>query len=281
MDQDNDTFKGVTRELTFDRVAHVPKLGRHNLFSTKRLTTAFDAPMRVYPAAATIRPSFGRKTLVFHSPRPETGLLEIKTRRRADMKEPLTPITAARSMATARANPRHIMEFHRLLDHPSEEIARGTARMSSVPLKGTWSPCLQCSESRVRRYAVPKSTENRTNKRAERFFVDITGPFHVTSFGGNRYAMLCVDDFTRFKFIRFLKHKSDHAKKLRELVAEHIAPAGIKIGTVRIDGGGEFEGEFQTLLKELGVKRERTPPHTPRYKRLDSYETRPWPFYEV
>ena len=31
VDQNNDTFKGATRELTLDRVAHVPKLGRHNL----------------------------------------------------------------------------------------------------------------------------------------------------------------------------------------------------------------------------------------------------------
>ena len=67
VDQDNNTFKGAMRELTTDRVAHVPNLGRHNLLSGKRLTTAFDAPMRVYPAAATIRPRFGRKSLVFRS----------------------------------------------------------------------------------------------------------------------------------------------------------------------------------------------------------------------
>ena len=77
--------------------------------------------------------------------------------------------------------------------------------------------------------------------------------------------MLCVNDFIRFKFVRFLKHKSDAARELRELVAEHIATAGIKIGTVRTDGGGEFEGELQSLLKELGIKRETTPPHTPQY----------------
>ena len=65
VDQDNGTFKGATREL--NRVAHVPELGRHNLLSAKRLTTAFDAPMRVYPATATIEPHFGRKTLVFRS----------------------------------------------------------------------------------------------------------------------------------------------------------------------------------------------------------------------
>ena len=152
VDQDNGTFKGATRELILDRVAHVPKLGGHNLVSEKRLTIV-DASMRVYAAAATIRPHFGRKTLVFRSLRPETGLLEIKARRRADTKEPQTPLTIARSMVTARVNPRHIMEFHRLLGHPSKKITRGTARMSSVLLTGMWSPCVQCSETRVRRYA--------------------------------------------------------------------------------------------------------------------------------
>ena len=120
VDQDNGTFKGATRELTLDRIAHVPKLGRHNLLSTKRLTTAFDAPLRVYPAAATIRPHFGRKTLVFRVLRLETGHLEIKARRGTDVKELLTPLTTARSMVTTRANPGHIMEFRRLLGHPSE-----------------------------------------------------------------------------------------------------------------------------------------------------------------
>ena len=169
------------------------------------------------------------------------------------MKESQTPLTTARSRVASRANPRRIMEFHKLLGNPSEEITRGTARISDVPLTGTWSPCVQCSESRLRRYAVPKLPESRTNERAERFFIAITGPCHVTSLGSNRYAMLCVDDFTRFKFVCFLKHKSDAAEELCEqLVAEHIAPAGIKIGTVRTDGRGELEGEFQSLPKELG-----------------------------
>ena len=86
VDQDNGTFGGATRELILDRVAHVPKLGRHNLLSAQRFTKVFDAPMCVYPAAATIRPRFGRKTIVFRSLRPDTGLLKSKTRRRADMK---------------------------------------------------------------------------------------------------------------------------------------------------------------------------------------------------
>ena len=47
VDQDNGTFKGATRELTLDCVAHVPKLGHHDLLLVKRLTTAFDADARL------------------------------------------------------------------------------------------------------------------------------------------------------------------------------------------------------------------------------------------
>ena len=78
VNQNNGTFKILMRGLTLNRVNHVPNLGRQNLLSAKRLKAAFDAPMRVYPAAATIRPHFGRKTLVFRSLCPEIGLLESK-----------------------------------------------------------------------------------------------------------------------------------------------------------------------------------------------------------
>ena len=132
VDQDNGTFKGATRELTLDGVAHVPQLGRHNLLLTKRLTTAFDAPMRVYPDAATIRPRFGRKTLVFRSLHPEAGLLEIKARRCADMKKPLTPLTTARSMETARANPCQIMESRRMKSRRLPAAIRTRAQVGTT-----------------------------------------------------------------------------------------------------------------------------------------------------
>ena len=106
VDQDNGTFKGAMRKLTLDHVAYGPKLRRLNLLSTKRVTAAFGAPMRIYPAVATIRLRFGRKALVFRSLRPETGFFETKAHRRADMKKPQTPLTTARSTVTARATKR-------------------------------------------------------------------------------------------------------------------------------------------------------------------------------
>jgi len=46
VDKENGSFKGAMRELTLDRVAHVPGLGRHNLISTRWLGEVLDAPVR-------------------------------------------------------------------------------------------------------------------------------------------------------------------------------------------------------------------------------------------
>ena len=67
--------------------------------------------------------------------------------------------------------------------------------------------------------------------------------------------MLCVDDYSRFEIIRFPKEEDD-ITALGDILATHITPAGVKMGIIRTDGGGEFEGYFQDLLNKLGIKRE-------------------------
>ena len=114
----------------------------------------------------------------------------------------------------------------------------------------------------MRRHAVPKSIDNRAERCAGRLFVDLSGPFQETSLGGNRYAMLCVDDFSRYKFVRFLSKKSDATEELQVLINDEIDSQGLQISIVRTDGGREFDGRFQTFLGKRGIKRERTP-HTP------------------
>ena len=161
--------------------------------------------MRVYPAAEVIRPRGGGKPLSFRPLRHKNGLLEIRVGR-LDRTKIRTAKPSASSLVAARRNRRNIMEFHRVLRHPSREITRETARMTGVQLSGTWSSCINCSEYKVRRYTVPMFAESRTDRYAGRIFVDISGPFNETSFGGNRFAMLFVDDCTRFIFFLFLRH---------------------------------------------------------------------------
>ena len=114
-------------------------------------------------------------------------------------------------------------------------------------------------------HAVPKSTETRAGKRAGRVFIDLARSFHVESLAGSRFAMLCVDDFSRYKIVAFMAKTSDATAVLRAIIARYFAPTGLNIGVIRTDNGGEFQGASPSLLAELGIKHERTPPYTPQY----------------
>ena len=62
----------------------------------------------------------------------------------------------------------------------------------------------------------------------------------ATSRGGSKYFMIFVDDFSRFEIVQFLKKKRDAAAALRNIMAEYITPAGLKIDSIQTVEGGEF-----------------------------------------
>ena len=157
------------------------------------------------------------------------------------------------------------MKMHRLLGHPSEKITRDTAKQLGVELSVPWTLCVAGSKAKGRRNATPKSMNTRSSRRAGRFFVDLGGSMPATSLGGSKYVMICVYDFSCFKINRFLKKKSDAAAALRNIMAEFITPAGLKIGSIRTDEGGEFEDEFPQVLDSHGITHEFTPSDTPKY----------------
>ena len=77
--------------------------------------------------------------------------------------------------------------------------------------------------------------------------------------------MLCADDFSRYKIVTFMTKRIDAAAVLRAIIAGYFSPAGLNIGVIRTDNGGEFQGAFRSLPAELGIRHERTPPHTLQY----------------
>ena len=243
---------GGIMPVTLKKVAHVPALGR-NLLSTRRASESSGEPFVNYPNKAQL--GLGKNTICTFR-LGESGLFEVMGRRR-DMKD--------KALSSRALSLRGVMEMHRLLGHPSEQITRETAKQLGVELSGQWTPCEACSMAKARRNAVPKSTNTRSTRRAGRFFVDLGGSMPTTSLGGSKYVMICVDDFSRFKIVRFLKKKSDAAAALRNIIAEYNTPSGLKIGAIRTDEGGEFEGEFQRVLDSFGINHEFTPPDTPQY----------------
>ena len=48
-----------------------------------------------------------------------------------------------------------------------------------------------------------------TSRVLELLHMDLMGPMQVESLGGKRYVFVCVDDFSRYTWVDFIREKSD------------------------------------------------------------------------
>ena len=67
-------------------------------------------------------------------------------------------------------------------------------------------------------------TDKIANVKGKRFYVDVGGPMKHSSLGGNNYAVMFVDDCTRFKMVKLVKNQSDTTAALLSLIADYITP---------------------------------------------------------
>ena len=116
------------------------------------------------------------------------------------------------------------------------------------------------------RKPIPSSTKSRVSEKLGRVFVDLSGPKRTPSLLGKRYVMLVKDDFSRYAWVYFLKHKSDAANAFRKFLAD-VRADGVpsKVEIVRSDNGGEFfGGEFGEVCKQFCIKQEFTNADSPK-----------------
>ena len=69
---------------------------------------------------------------------------------------------------------------------------------------------------------------------------DISGPFPRMSMSQDKYALTFIDDFSRYFWVYFLKHKSevfDLFKVFKALVENHF---GRRLKILRSENGGEY-----------------------------------------
>ena len=98
---------------------------------------------------------------------------------------------------------------------------------------------------------------------------DIVGPFKPSASGAFKYALVVVDDHSRFKAIRFLRRKSEALRAMRSVVATFnakmsqgsSAPVRV-VGSLHTDNAGEFlSREFQEFTDEGSLAHTTCPPY--------------------
>ena len=112
-------------------------------------------------------------------------------------------------------------------------------------------------------------------KPGEYFHTDLCGPMQTESLGKSKYFLLFKDDATGYKYVYFLKCKSDvyDAFKGFERIVNNLFGRPMKF--LRSDNGREFcNSSTQEYLSKVGIVLETTAPHTPQQNGASERENR-------
>ncbi|GJS91294.1 retrovirus-related pol polyprotein from transposon TNT 1-94 [Tanacetum coccineum] len=79
----------------------------------------------------------------------------------------------------------------------------------------------------------------------ELLLMDLFGPSSVRSYGGNRYTLVIVDDYSRYTWTRFLKDKTEAFDQFKIFGKKIQNQLGCTIVSIRTDHGKEFDNKVQ------------------------------------
>lgn len=124
--------------------------------------------------------------------------------------------------------------------------------------------CNGCLIAKQVRKSFPQQSNFTAKKALELIYGDLCGPITPSTPGGNKYIFDLIDDYSRVMWTYLLKNKSDTFdafKRFRSLVENSPEK---RIGTFRMDNGGEFTSkEFTQYCEEAGIVRHFSAPYSP------------------
>ena len=136
--------------------------------------------------------------------------------------------------------------------------------MDGVSNKNDNQFCEACTKGKQHRCPYPKSADYRASEPFELVHIDVCGPMPVPSFGGSRYFVTFIDDYSRHTFVYFMKNKSEVLEKFKEFNSCAVNGTGKPIKILRSDNGGEYSSkEFESFLKKNGIVHQLSVPYNP------------------
>ncbi|KAJ4751816.1 polyprotein [Rhynchospora pubera] len=124
--------------------------------------------------------------------------------------------------------------------------------------------CEGCAYGKQSRLPFPKDHAMRARQVLEIVHTDLCGPMETESFGGSKYFLLFIDDFSRMTWVFFLKNKSETLEHFKKFKAMTEKQTGKQLKVLRSDRGGEYQSkEFNQFCEKEGIHHQLTTPYTP------------------
>ena len=124
--------------------------------------------------------------------------------------------------------------------------------------------CEACQKGKFSKPSFKSKNVVSSSKPLELLHIDLFGPVKTASIRGKKYGLVIVDDFSRWTWVKFLKHKDESHSVFIDFCTQVQNEKDFKITKVRSDHGGEFENHyFEKYFKENGIVHNFSCPRTP------------------
>lgn len=188
-----------------------------------------------------------------------------------DMKT-VMPTKQVASEVNATEDSRMLQLFHERFAHQDKRhVARVVKRELGIQLSPDKLKCEGCIYGKT--HKKPFGTRERATAPGELIHADVCGPF-AESVGKNKYFVVFKDDFSGYRFVYFMRKKSEVKDKLIQMLNE-AKVAGHTVKTLLSDNGGEFvNAEVKNILNAHGITQRLTMPYTPEQNGCSERENR-------
>ncbi|GKD40586.1 retrovirus-related pol polyprotein from transposon TNT 1-94 [Tanacetum coccineum] len=159
--------------------------------------------------------------------------------------------------------------WHRRLGHANMCLIQSLASKELVrnlpKLKFDQHFCDACKMGKQAHASHKAKNIVSTTRCLELLHMDLFGPSAVRSYGGNRYTLVIVDDYSRYTWTRFLKDKTEAFDQFKIFSRKIQNQLGCSIVSIRTDHGREFDNEVQfgEFCNANGITHNFSAPRTP------------------
>ena len=124
--------------------------------------------------------------------------------------------------------------------------------------------CRSCIEGKMHDSAHPSKTIISSKRILELLHVDLFGPPSHASLGGKKYCLVIVDDYSRYTWVYFFKHKSETQENFIDFAKEVQRQYKLPILAIRSDNGSEFKNyTLNDFLSDEGIRHQYSAAYTP------------------
>jgi len=114
--------------------------------------------------------------------------------------------------------------------------------------------CDACVKGKQTRTSFKTKDLISTNKALDVLKMNLFGPSRIVSLAGNFYALVIIDDFSRYTWTLFLASKNDAYKAFKKLAKVLQNQNGNSIKQIHSDHGGEFQNaKFDRFCEKHGI----------------------------